>query len=96
MKKASLEHKGDVTALEFLDTANAVSSSSMGSVQLIRCDHEEMTREICWGQLHEFKNGEAAACTDISSFDGDIVSIGEDGRIVLLSVAQKNPVQVIG
>lgn len=96
IKKASLGHKGDVTALEFLDTTNAVCSSSMGSVELIKCTHEEITRELSWENMHEYKTGDHAACTDVSCFDGDIVSIGEDGRIVLLSVAQKHPVQIIG
>lgn len=73
-----------------------MSSSSLGSVQLLKCSNYEITQEICWDKLHKFKNGDSAPCTDIGSFDGDIISVGEDGRIVLLSVGQKTPVQIIG
>lgn len=37
-----------------------------------------------------------APCTGLSTFEQDIASVGEDGRINLLTAGQKQPVRVIG
>ena len=36
-----------------------------------------------------------ASCTGLSTFEQDIVSVGEDGRINLLTAGQKQPVRSI-
>lgn len=37
-----------------------------------------------------------ASCTALSNFEQDIASVGEDGRLNLLTAAQKKPVRTIG
>lgn len=43
-----------------------------------------------------FRNEEKASCTALSTFEQDVVSVGEDGAINLLTAHQTKPVRVIG
>ena len=42
------------------------------------------------------RSEENASCTAFSTFEQDIVSVGEDGRIHLLTAQQKEIVRTIG
>lgn len=44
----------------------------------------------------DFSVNEPASCTALSTFEQDIATVGEDGRINLLTAQQKNPVRTIG
>lgn len=37
-----------------------------------------------------------ASCTALSTFEQDIASVGEDGKLNLLTAAEKKPVRIIG
>lgn len=43
-----------------------------------------------------FRTGEESPCTGIAILHEDIATVGEDGRIVLLSTRQDDPLRVIG
>lgn len=46
----------------------------------------DLQNEITWKDLHFFKNGDIGSCTALAVYDMDIVTVGEDGCINLLSV----------
>lgn len=46
--------------------------------------------------FHSYRTLDYAPCTALSNFEQDIVSVGEDGKINLLTTTQKKPVRVIG
>lgn len=37
-----------------------------------------------------------ASCTALSTFEQDIASVGEDGKLNLLTAVEKKPVRIIG
>lgn len=37
-----------------------------------------------------------ASCTALSTFEQDIASVGEDGKLNLLTATEKKPVRIIG
>lgn len=43
-----------------------------------------------------FSTGDLCPSTDITFFEDYIVSVGEDGRIVLISVKDNEPYRIIG
>lgn len=49
-----------------------------------------------WKDIHYFKNGDPSPCTALASHENDLVSVGEDGRINLLTAQSKNIVRSIG
>ncbi|KAG8234873.1 hypothetical protein J437_LFUL014565 [Ladona fulva] len=104
VKLASLPHVGDVTEIKFINTEFFVCSSSFGSVKLNRLVNAGMKsswsiiEDISWNKLHYFDSagpGEHCPCTALASFDEDIVTVGEDGRMVLLTAHRKNPVRIM-
>lgn len=51
---------------------------------------------FCFYFLFSFSNDEGAAGTDIACFEDTIISVGEDGRIALISIKEQQPYRVIG
>ncbi|KAK9872710.1 hypothetical protein WA026_018844 [Henosepilachna vigintioctopunctata] len=52
-----------------------------------------MKKGTVWKNIHSFENGESNLCTSITSYDQDIVSVGEDGRINLLTLSSESIVR---
>lgn len=94
--KSTLPQKGDITALEFLNSGTAAFASGLGSVHLVNVSKSSITVQHSWEKLHYYKTGEPCVCSDISCLDEDVASVGEDGRIVLLTANEPQPVRVIG
>lgn len=83
---------GEVTGIEILDHNNfAVSAGSSVSLIYINRDQERnnLRENFRFESIHTFKNGEAAPCTGLSVFDENISSIGEDGRINVISASNQ-------
>lgn len=47
-------------------------------------------------RTHEFGNKEVASCTGFSTYEEDVVSIGEDGKINLLNAKAEKIIRTIG
>ncbi|XP_014236487.1 nucleoporin Nup43 [Trichogramma pretiosum] len=89
---------GDVTEIKFICKDQFVFSSSDGSVKVMKLEDDpypNMKELTEWKTIHKFNKNESAPCTALSNFEQDIVSVGEDGRINLLTAQQQNPVRVI-
>ncbi|XP_011301967.1 nucleoporin Nup43 [Fopius arisanus] len=89
---------GDVTEIEFIDKNAFVASSSMGSVKLLGINespYAEFRDLMSWELIHRFSTGDSAACTALATFNQDIATVGEDGRINLLTAQEKKPVRTI-
>lgn len=87
MSKLTID--GEVTGIEVLDFNNvAISAGSSVSIVYINRDQERNSLRVNhhFGDIHKYKTtGEAALCTGISAFDENISTIGEDGRINVIS-----------
>nr|XP_018904040.1 PREDICTED: nucleoporin Nup43 [Bemisia tabaci] len=94
-------HEGNVTEIKFVDNDLFLVSSSLGSVRLWKVFESKITRvtelkEItAWKNIHYFQNGERSSCNGIACYENDAVTIGEDGRINVLSVSEAEPVRCI-
>ncbi|XP_046427457.1 nucleoporin Nup43 [Neodiprion virginianus] len=89
---------GDVTELRFISKDLFVASSSIGTVQLLQIQenpYAQFKERLSWNFLHKFPASDYASCTAISTFEQDIVTVGEDGTINLLTANQKIPVRTI-
>lgn len=73
-----------------------VVSSSFGSVVLLQCTSTDLRLKTTWDKLHYFKTKESSPCTSLACFEEDVATVGEDGRIALLTVTQNKPIRVIG
>ncbi|XP_053698410.1 nucleoporin Nup43 [Sabethes cyaneus] len=88
---------GDISGLEFVDERNVVVSSTEGYVSLIALDREReednLQERHRFSNLHRFDTFSSmnrAPCTALSVHDTDVASVGEDGRLNILStVGQK-------
>lgn len=94
----SYDYSGDITEAQFINQDNFVTASSNGSVDLFKINYDEKD-EISllnvknWKNIHNFTNGDSCACTSLATYDTDIVSIGEDGRINLLTLSSESVVR---
>ncbi|GLH06246.1 Coatomer subunit beta' [Gryllus bimaculatus] len=100
VKTASLNFSGDVTELLFIDDKRFIASSSHGFAKLFEIEFLDLGKAlfkelIVWDKLHEFSYGNCCPCTGLACFEEDIATIGEDGRIALLTARQKNPLRKI-
>ncbi|KZC10530.1 PREDICTED: nucleoporin Nup43 [Dufourea novaeangliae] len=90
---------GDVTEIKFISRDFFVVSTSTGTVRLLQIQenpYSQFKEHVSWELIHKFnKTSDYASCTAMSTFEQDVVSVGEDGRINLLTAAQKKPVRVI-
>jgi nuclear pore complex protein Nup43 len=83
---------GDVTGLEIVDHNNFVVSSGTGvSCVYINRDMERnnMKENFRFKNLHKFSAGDPALCTGLSIHEDCISTIGEDGRVVVLSMSNQ-------
>lgn len=89
---AKLRVEGDVTGLEVVDHNNfAVSSGSGVSCLWINRDIERnnLHENYRFKNIHKFKTGDPALCTGLSIHEGTISTVGEDGRIAVLSLSSQ-------
>lgn len=85
---------------QFLNSDYLVTSSSLGTVKLLKidvdaCGSYNILDEIVWNSLHNLSS-DPSSCTSFAVYDNDIVTVGEDGRINLLTAQKKNVVRTIG
>ncbi|XP_063402813.1 nucleoporin Nup43-like [Mytilus trossulus] len=90
-------HIGDVTGLEFISEDHIVSSSSSGTVTLYKHHTSSQTlgNSHQWERLHHHCN-KPCPCTCLAVREDCIITAGEDGRINVLNIAQKDPNRTIG
>ncbi|XP_028132320.1 nucleoporin Nup43 [Diabrotica virgifera virgifera] len=91
---------GDVTEIEFLNADYFVTSSSSGSAHLKKIipsytESTTLKNEVSWSKIHEFKNGDESPCTSLTTYENDIVTVGEDGTINLLNAKSPKVVRKI-
>lgn len=90
MSKLSVD--GEVTGLEVMDHNNFVVSSGSGvSFIWINRDAERdnLRENKRFSNLHKFKTGDPALCTGISIHEDSVCSIGEDGKVSVLSFSNQ-------
>lgn len=68
-----------------------MTSSSNGSADLLKISYSDLKNsylenKLTWKNLHYFKNGDSSPCTALAVYDTDVVTVGEDGCINLLSI----------
>lgn len=87
---ASKKIHGDVTGLEFIDANNIAVSSTDGCVRVLHLNRnigrENLTEEYCQKDAHHFENNVTAPCNALSTFEHNIASVGEDGRLNVLNI----------
>ncbi|KAJ8942682.1 hypothetical protein NQ314_010004 [Rhamnusium bicolor] len=91
---------GDVTEIKFLNADYFVTSSSSGSAHLMKIsatngEDNSIKNEMLWKDLHSFQTGETSPCTALALYENDIVTVGEDGCINLLTAQSQNVVRKI-
>lgn len=87
---ASIKHSGDVTDLKYFNQELIVSSSSTGSVKVFRHNQSTQTIECLreWDMVHYY-GALPCPCTCITTRDDLLVTGGEDGRICVLNIENK-------
>ncbi|XP_065124920.1 nucleoporin Nup43 [Paramisgurnus dabryanus] len=90
------QHDGDVMDLQFLDQDRLVSASSSGSVTIfkLRSDCQGLSVAHVWKRAHRY-SCDNAPCTAVVCRSPEIVSVGEDGRIILYKADQTEVLRVI-
>lgn len=93
-------YDGDITELKFINSNMFVVSSTVGSVKLLKIDGKEpclaaLKEVMSWDDIHFLSVGGHIPCTGLAVFEEDIVSVGEDGCLCLLTARQKMPVRRI-
>lgn len=89
---AKVRVDGDITGLEVVDHNNFVASSGDGvSCIWINRDIERnnLKENYRFKNIHKFKTGDPALCTGLSIHEDTVCSIGEDGRISVLSLTNQ-------
>uniref|UniRef100_A0A8C7Z5P7 Nucleoporin 43 n=1 Tax=Oryzias sinensis TaxID=183150 RepID=A0A8C7Z5P7_9TELE len=91
------KHGGDVLDLQFLDQERMVSASSTGAVTIFRYHPNTHTISVLqhWARAHSYPC-DNAPCTALVCSSPEIVTVGEDGRIVVFRADQEGAVRVIG
>ncbi|KAI5741072.1 hypothetical protein M8J76_010083 [Diaphorina citri] len=93
----TMEHAGDVTELKFIDTNSFLVSSSQGTLQLgqIVHDKDETFFNIkslnSWSNIHAYKNGTPSSLTSFARSKNGVVTVGDDGRLVVISLDNPTP-----
>ncbi|XP_067239674.1 nucleoporin Nup43 [Chanodichthys erythropterus] len=90
------QHEGDVLDLQFLDQDRLVSASSSGAVTIfkLQTDCQAVSLAHVWKRAHQY-SCDNAPCTAIVCRSPEIVSVGEDGRVILYKADQTEVVRVI-
>lgn len=83
---------GDISGLEFVDKRTVVLSSTEGFVSVIGLDRDRdednLQERHRFESLHKFdtfSSLNAAPCTGLSVHDTDVATVGEDGRLNIVS-----------
>ncbi|CAL1543576.1 unnamed protein product [Lymnaea stagnalis] len=97
-KVFEMPHLGDVLDLKYLSSDTFAVASSTGDVSVLK--HKPNTQTLAnlhtWEQLHQFKTGDSAPCTCLAPRGDDwIATGGEDGKIVIIAVDQRQAIQTI-
>ncbi|TWW68599.1 Nucleoporin Nup43 [Takifugu flavidus] len=89
-------HKGDVLELQFLDPDRIVTASSTGAVTIFRHHQNNQAISLCheWPRAHYYPC-DNAPCTGVVCSSPEIVTVGEDGRIVVFRADQEGVNRVI-
>lgn len=80
---------GDITGLEIADHNNVVASVGSGvSCIWINRDMQRNNLRVNhhFKDLHKFRTGDPALCTGVSIHEDSLATIGEDGRVTVLSL----------
>ncbi|XP_045499127.1 nucleoporin Nup43 [Colias croceus] len=79
---------GDVTEIKFLDKNKIAVSISNGEVRILEIsayERQAPLKEVFeWKQLHKIEH-DPCSCTSLDTFEGDIASVGEDGKVNILN-----------
>lgn len=51
--------------------------------------------DCVWDKIHHLKHDRVSSCNSFAVYESDVASVGEDGRMILLSVKQKCVVRTI-
>ncbi|XP_028295031.1 nucleoporin Nup43 [Gouania willdenowi] len=91
-----IKHDGDVLDLQFLDQERIVTASSTGGVTILRHHPNSQTLSVShqWERAHRYPC-DNAPCTSVVCSSPEIVSVGEDGRIVVFRADQEGVCRVI-
>lgn len=86
---------------QFLNPDHFACSSSSGSAHLMsvvvsQSGEYSLQNYISWKDIHYFRDGEPSPCTALTSHGNDLVTVGEDGRINVLTAQSTNVVRSIG
>jgi len=84
----------DVTGLTYVSPDVFAAASAAGEVTLYRHVGERLQAGRHWSRLHFTRCG-PAPCTGLSAFEEDLVTVGDDGRLNVLSTTSQKPVRVI-
>lgn len=83
---------GDISGMEFVDERTVILSSTEGFASLISLDREKdednLQERHRFDSLHKFdtfSSLNAAPCTGLSVHDTDVATVGEDGRLNVVS-----------
>uniref|UniRef100_A0A674C897 Nucleoporin 43 n=1 Tax=Salmo trutta TaxID=8032 RepID=A0A674C897_SALTR len=84
------KHNGNVLDLQFLDQDRIVTASSTGAVTIFQHHHNSQTLSVSqlWERAHHYPC-DNAPCTGVVCNSPEIVTVGEDGRIMLFRADQE-------
>lgn len=90
------KHDGDVLDIEFLDQDRIVTASSTGAVTIFRHHQNSQTISVshCWARAHRYPC-DNAPCTGVVCSTPEIVTVGEDGRIIVFRADQEGVIRII-
>ncbi|KAF0023803.1 hypothetical protein F2P81_024433 [Scophthalmus maximus] len=90
------KHDGDVLDLQFLDQDRIVTASSTGAVTIFRHHQNSQTISVSqqWARAHRYPC-DNAPCTGVVCSSPEIVTVGEDGRIIVFRADQEGVNRVI-
>uniref|UniRef100_H3DP76 Nucleoporin 43 n=1 Tax=Tetraodon nigroviridis TaxID=99883 RepID=H3DP76_TETNG len=83
-------HNGDVLDLQFLDPDRVVTASSTGAVTIFHHHQNNQTVSVAhrWPRAHRYPC-DNAPCTGVVCSSPEIVTVGEDGRVVIFRADQR-------
>ncbi|KAM9798258.1 nucleoporin Nup43 [Neosynchiropus ocellatus] len=90
------KHGGDVMDLQFLDQERVVTASSTGAVTVFHHNQnaQQLTVSQRWPRAHHHPS-DSAPCTGVVCRAPEIVSVGEDGRIIAFAADRGAVVRTI-
>lgn len=90
---------GDITGVEFVDSDHIVVASTDGFVSVLHIDRNRTANNLSecyrYRNLHRFENGVAAACAGLATFEHNVATIGEDGRLNILAIDQNRVIACV-